>query len=70
MNKDVIQEEMKFLFQLRTLSTQFLLDANLNSNNLPTDFDVVKGIQVLKRAMDAEIEYLQENPEEYLDIYG
>ncbi len=69
MNNELVNDELQFLMQLKDIAAQTLLDASINSNKLPVGFDVIKGINVLNRAMNAEIEYLQEEPDNYFGIY-
>jgi hypothetical protein len=69
MNAKIIEDEFKFLVMLKEITTQSILNLSLKEK-LPEGFDAVKALSVLNRVMDAEIEYLYENPEDYLDIYN
>jgi hypothetical protein len=46
------------------------LEASLNSPTFPKGFDVIKGIEVINRSIDSEIDFLHQEPDDYLDIYG
>lgn len=70
MSNQLINEEFKFLASLKELATQSLLHASLHSSSFPKGFDVIKGIEVLNRSLDSEMEFLNEEPDDYLDIYG
>jgi len=69
-HEDLVNTELKFLLTLKDLSKESLLNASLKSGNFPKGFDISKALQVLDRAIDGEIEFLREEPEDYLDIYG
>jgi hypothetical protein len=68
--EDLVNTELNFLLTLKELSKESLLNASLNSSNFPKGFDISKALQVLDRAIDGEIEFLKEEPGDYLDIYG
>ena len=68
-HEDLVNTELKFLLTLKELAKESLLNASLNSSNFPKGFDLAKALQVLDRAIDGEIEFLREEPEDYLDIY-
>ena len=70
MTEEMLKEEMRFLLLLKEVSTQCLLEASLKPNNFPKGFDIIKAISVLNRTIDADIEYLLEEPDDYLEIYG
>ncbi len=70
MDKEILNSELKFLVQLREIALQALIDSKFQGNKLTEGFDIAKGIQVIERVMDAEIEYLFENPEDYYEIYN
>jgi hypothetical protein len=70
MSNQLINEEFKFLVKLKELATQSLLYESLHSPNFPKGFDVIKGIEVLNRSIDSEIDFLHQEPDDYLDIYG
>ncbi len=70
MSDKIEEEEENILVTLRELATQYVLEASLNSSSFPKGFDVIKAISVLKRTIDADIEYLLEEPDDYLEIYG
>lgn len=69
MENKKIELERNFLITLKNLSMQCLLENSLKSNNFPPDFDVVKAMSALERIIDDEIDYLDNNPEDYLEIY-
>jgi len=68
--EDLVNTELKFLLTLKELAKESLLNASLNSSKFPKGFDISKALQVLDRAIDGEVEFLREEPEDYLDIYG
>lgn len=70
MSKKLIEDEFDFLITLREIASQYLLVASLNSPNFPKNFDVIKGIEVLNRSIDSEIDFLHHQPDDYLDING
>jgi hypothetical protein len=70
MSDKIVEGEFDFLITLREIASQYLLEASLNSPSFPKDFDVIKGIEVLNRAIDSEIDFLHQEPDDYLDIYG
>jgi len=70
MNDKLIKDEMKFLSDLRDLTPKCLFEASIFLNILPPGFDVAKGMKILERALDGELEFLFGNPEDYLEIYG
>jgi hypothetical protein len=69
-HEDIVNTELKFLLTLKELAKESLLNASLNSSHFPKGFDISKALQVLDRAIDGEVEFLKEEPEDYLDIYG
>ena len=69
MENELIEKERRFLITLRDLSSQCLFEASLKPNNFPKSFDIAKAMSTLNRILDDEIDYLDENPEDYLDIY-
>jgi hypothetical protein len=70
MNSQLIESELHFLTQLKELATQHLFEASIRSALFPKDFDIVKATTTLERIINAEIDYLQKEPDDYLDIYG
>lgn len=70
MKNKQIEQEVRFMLQLKQLSMECLMHAFLNRKDFPRDFDLGKAIKTLDRMIDAEIEYMHENPEDYLDIYN
>ena len=70
MSDKIVEEEFNFLITLRELASQYLLEASINSSSFPKGFDVIKGIEVLNRSIDSEIDFLHQEPDDYLDIYG
>lgn len=69
MSDKIVEEEFDFLITLRELATQYLLEASINSSSFPKGFDVIKGIDVLNRSIDSEIDFLQREPNDYLEIF-
>ncbi len=64
-----LNEEIKFLETVKELSTKYLFEASIKSNDFPEGFDIAKALLVLDRVIDSEIDFLEREPEDYLDIY-
>jgi hypothetical protein len=69
-NKILFEQEFKFLHDLKDLSKQLLIEASLKLGTLPEGFDMTKGLNVLERALFAEIDYLCDEPDHYIELYG
>jgi len=61
-----IKKTMLFKKNLLTCST----DGRIPFFELPEGFDIAKALLVLDRVIDSEIDFLEREPEDYLDIYG
>ncbi len=70
MKDDLINDEIYFLIFLNEITKDLLFKAVLQSNNLPKNFDGIKAIKTIERLINAEVDYLNENPDDYLDLYG
>ena len=69
MNSHLIENELRFLTQLKELATQHLFEASIRSALFPKDFDIAKATTTLERIIDAEIDFLQRESDDYLEIY-
>lgn len=70
MNKKILEQEMHFLLQLKVLATHVLLESSLKDPKFPKGFDIAKAIKTLERAIESEIDFLEREPDDYLEIYG
>lgn len=70
MKDKTIKQEFDFLITLKVLATQALLEYKMKDPAFPETFDIAKGLSVLERAIDGELDYLEQNPDDYLEIYG
>ena len=69
MNKDFIQEELDFLEESEEI-IQEILSKYSSSNRLKIDTFKERRIKsLIKRCIQSEKEYLNEDPEEYYDMY-
>lgn len=70
MNEYKAEQELQFLTLLKGLASQALLESYMNDKDFPKGFDIGKGLDVLRRALDGEIDYLLDEPDDYFEIYG
>lgn len=68
--KEKIEVEQKFLNDTEQL-LQKLLDKHFSSGRSSLDaFSRHRTIELVRRMVNQEVEYLHEDPENYFDIYG
>lgn len=65
MSNPIIEKERQFLLRLQEITIQLL------SDKLAIDdtFNYSKGIEVIERMIEGELEFLYEEPKDYIEIY-
>jgi hypothetical protein len=71
MNKTaLIEEEINYLISLQDKTKKSLLHYYLINEPTKLSIDIAKSLAIIDRMFDAEIEYINENPDDYISIYG
>jgi hypothetical protein len=71
MNKTaLIEEEINYLINLQDKTKKSLLNYYLINEPTKLSIDIAKSLAIIDRMFDAEIEYINENPDDYISIYG
>jgi hypothetical protein len=69
-NNELIKSEIKFILTLHEQTKQALLNHYLINEPTKLSVDIGKSLELIDRMFKAELEYLIENPEDYISIYG
>ncbi len=68
--KGLAETELKFIKTLHEQTKQALLNYYLLNEPTKLSVDIGKSLELIDRMFHAELEYLIENPEDYISIYG
>jgi len=68
--KELLEAEIKFIVTLHEQSKQALLNYYLINEPSKLSMDIGKSLEMIDRLFNAELEYLIENPDDYISIYG